>query len=68
LHCVVKIDLPRCNALYQLLQIEAGAATPHGDMSCRSCGTALPARQGNFAVKYLFLRNVGRQQGSKRPA
>ncbi len=37
---------PNCNALYQLVKAEAGPETDNREITCRACGTPLPARDG----------------------
>ena len=55
---------PNCNALYQLVRVEAGHETGQREPTCRSCGAPLPSREGVFALKYFLLRNAGRVQRS----
>ena len=57
---------PNCNALYQIVKVKAGPETVGRAITCRPCGAPLPAREGNFIVKYFLLRNAGRIQKWKR--
>ena len=59
-------NCPNCNALYQLVSIEAGPETITRDITCRSCGAALPGREGKLVFKYFLLRKAGRIQKWKR--
>jgi hypothetical protein len=44
------------NAPYHLIKVEAGPETLDRELSCRLCGAALPARDGQFVLKYFLLR------------
>jgi transcription elongation factor Elf1 len=57
---------PDCNALYQLVQIEAGSETNYREITCSNCGTPFPAREGKFVLKYFMLRKAARTQKWKR--
>jgi hypothetical protein len=50
---------PNCQALYQLVKVEAGPETTFHDVACRACGASLPGREGNLVRKYFLLRNGG---------
>jgi hypothetical protein len=45
-----------CNALYHLIKIEAGPETVDRALNCKACGAPLPARDGQFVLKYFLLR------------
>jgi hypothetical protein len=45
-----------CNALYHLIKVEAGQETVDRELDCRACGAPLPARDGQFVLKYFLLR------------
>jgi len=47
---------PNCNALYQIVKVEAGPETDNREITCRACGGPLVAREGNFVLKYFLLR------------
>jgi hypothetical protein len=47
---------PNCNALYQVVKVEAGPETDDREITCRACGGPLTAREGNFVLKYFLLR------------
>ena len=58
---------PNCNALYQLVKIEAGPETTDQETTCQVCGGPLAAREGKFVLKYFFLREgIRRQHGSAK--
>jgi predicted RNA-binding Zn-ribbon protein involved in translation (DUF1610 family) len=59
-------NCPNCNALYQLVSIEVGPETVTRDITCRSCGSSLPGREGKLVLKYFLLRKAGRIQKWKR--
>jgi predicted Zn finger-like uncharacterized protein len=59
---------PNCQALYHVVQGEAGPETRFHDVTCRVCGAAFPGREGSFILKYFLLRKAGRVQGSRRRA
>ena len=56
-------NCPHCNALYQLIKVEAGPETIDREIACRACGSPLPGREGKFVVKYFLLRKAGRRKG-----
>jgi hypothetical protein len=58
---------PNCNALYQVVKVEAGPETGYRAITCRACGAPLPPREGKFVVKYFLLRTGGRIQRWRRP-
>jgi hypothetical protein len=58
-------NCPNCNALYQLVSIEVGPETVTRDITCRSCGSSLPGREGKLVLKYFLLRKAGRIQNGK---
>jgi hypothetical protein len=51
---------PNCNALYQVIKVEAGPETTDQEIACRSCGGPLAGREGKFVLKYFLLRGAGR--------
>ena len=58
---------PNCNALYQVVKVEAGPKTAYRAINRRACGAPLPPREGKFVVKYFLLRTGGRIQRWRRP-
>ena len=62
----ISFNCPNCNALYQVVQAEAGPETVYSEIPCRSCSAALPGRKGKFVLKYFLLRKAGRVQKWKR--
>jgi predicted Zn finger-like uncharacterized protein len=63
----IHFKCPNCIALYQIVKAEAGPDTVNREITCRSCGGPLPAREGKFVIKYFLLRNAARTQKWKRP-
>jgi predicted Zn finger-like uncharacterized protein len=55
-------NCPNCEALYQVVEAEAGPETVHGDVPCRKCGGFLAGRKGEYVLKYFYLRG-----GARRP-
>ena len=56
---------PNCEALYQLIKSQV---SPRDDpqIACGACSTSLPAREGEFALKYFLLRELVPGQWGKR--
>jgi len=54
---------PHCDALYQIVQCEAGPESVNREVACRSCGAPMPGRDGPFVIKYFHLRNAARGNG-----
>ena len=63
----VLFHCPNCNALYQIVKVEASPETVGRQVSCRPCGAELPSRHGKFVVKYFLLRTSAYKQKWKRP-
>ena len=61
-----RFNCPYCNALYQVVKVEAGPETVDREITCRSCGGPLTGRDGKFVLKYFLLRKAGRVQNWKR--
>ena len=51
---------PNCNALYQVVKVEAGPETINREITCRFCGGPFAGREGKFVIKYFTLRNAAR--------
>jgi predicted Zn finger-like uncharacterized protein len=49
---------PNCNAVYQIVKAEARPETAVQEVKCRACNAPLPARDGNFVLKYFMLRKA----------
>jgi len=47
---------PNCNALYQVVKVEAGPETKSHEIACRVCGFPLAGREGKYLLKYFLLR------------
>jgi hypothetical protein len=56
----VHFNRPNCNALYQIVKIEAGLETIDLEVNCRVCGAPLPGRENGLVLKYFLLRKAGR--------
>jgi hypothetical protein len=61
---------PTCQALYDVVKVEAGPEADSGrQLTCRSCGTPLAARDGKFILKYFMLRTATKRATRfRRPA
>jgi hypothetical protein len=42
---------PNCQALYDVVKVEAGPETIDRQLTCRSCGGPLPSRDGKCIIK-----------------
>jgi hypothetical protein len=51
-----------CNALYQLIKVEAGPENGSRVITCPVCAAPLPAREGKFVLKYFMLRKAARDR------
>jgi len=52
-----------CSALYHIVLGRVGPETAVvREIACRVCGGPLPAREGNFVLKYFLLRKADRRQ------
>ena len=51
-----------CDAPYHLIKVEAGPETVDRELNCRVCGATLPARHGQFVLKYFLLQKPSRGQ------
>ncbi len=49
-----RFKCPNCEALYQIVRVEAAPANDRG-ISCLACGGALPGREGQFILKYFLF-------------
>jgi len=52
---------PNCNALYQVVKVEAGPETGNR-VACRACSAPVAARDGEFVLKYFLLRQAIRRR------
>jgi predicted Zn finger-like uncharacterized protein len=57
---------PNCQALYDVVKVEAGPETMLREVTCLSCGEPLLAREGKFVLKYFMLREASRTEKSRR--
>jgi hypothetical protein len=57
---------PNCNALYQVVKVEAGPETADREITCLACGSPLTWREGKFALKYFLLREAVRRRRQGR--
>ena len=58
----VHFSCPNCNALYQVVKVEAGPETIYeSEITCWVCGGPLAARDGKFVLKYFLMWKVGRR-------
>ena len=49
-----QFNCPHCDALYYLIETEAGSETRDRQLTCVVCDAPLPARKGPFVFKYLL--------------
>ena len=59
---------PNCNALYRVVEVEAGPDTVDREITCRSCGTSFASRNGNLVLKYFLVRKAEHAHRLRRPA
>jgi hypothetical protein len=57
---------PNCQALYQIVKVEAGSESVFKEVPCRVCGAPLAGRDGKFVLKYFLLREATRAQKWRR--
>jgi hypothetical protein len=54
-----RFTCPTCQALYDVVKVEAGQEADSGrQLTCRSCGAPLASRNGKFILKYFMLRTA----------
>jgi len=53
--------VPIAGAKYKVVEVEAPSAT--ADLTCVSCGGALPARDGGLLLKYFLVQRPRRPVG-----
>jgi hypothetical protein len=53
---------PNCQALYQIVKVEAGPETDNREIICRVCGGPLTGREGKLVLKYFVLRKATRSR------
>ena len=58
----ISFNCPNCQALYQVVKVEAGPETACHDVTCPACRLALPGRDGEFVVKYFLLCHGARRK------
>jgi hypothetical protein len=59
----ISFACPNCQALDQVVKVEAGPETAFHEVTCRACGLArFPGRDGEFVVKCFLLRHGGRRR------
>ena len=49
-------DCPTCQAVYRVVEAEAGPESSDDDVPCRRCGGFLPGRRGEYVLKYFYAR------------
>jgi hypothetical protein len=54
----VHFNRPNCNALYQIVKVEAGPETVDREVICRVCAAPFPGREDGFVLKYFLLRKA----------
>ena len=53
---------PNCQALYQVVRVEAGPETNNREITCSVCDAPLLGRKGKFVLKYFLLRKAIRSR------
>jgi hypothetical protein len=53
---------PNCDALYQIVRVEAAPETSFREIACGDCGAPFPVREGKFVLKYFMLRKAAHRQ------
>ena len=53
---------PNCQALHQVVRVEAGPETNNREITCSVCGAPLLGRKGKFVLKYFPLRKAIRSR------
>jgi predicted RNA-binding Zn-ribbon protein involved in translation (DUF1610 family) len=56
----VHFNCPNCNALYQIVKVEAGPETVDTQITCRVCGAPFSGREDGLVLKYFLLRKAAR--------
>jgi hypothetical protein len=51
-----------CFALYQVVKAPTAPKTIDLEIACRVCNEPLPAREGQFVLKYFLLREATRSE------
>jgi hypothetical protein len=57
---VSRFQCPNCGAPYQIVHVEADAASVDRALTCLCCDAPLQGREGRFVLKYFLL-------GTRRP-
>jgi hypothetical protein len=57
-----QFNCANCNALCYSIKVEAGPETVDRELNCGACGAPLPARDGQFVLKYFLLQKPSRRQ------
>ena len=47
----ISFTCPNCQALYQIVKVEAGPESVSHDVPCRVCGAPLAGREGKLVLK-----------------
>ena len=55
-------NCPNCKALYRVVKVLPGPETVDRELTCRSCGAPLPARDSGLVLKYFMLRKAAHRQ------
>jgi predicted Zn finger-like uncharacterized protein len=57
-------NCPSCEALYRVVEAEAGPESADGDVPCWKCGGFLPGRKAGYVLKYFYTRSVGQRRNN----
>ena len=56
----VHFNCPNCNTLYHVVKAETGLRVVDNWITCCTCHGPIPAREGEFMLKYFLLRQAAR--------
>jgi hypothetical protein len=63
---VSRFQCPNCGAQYQIVRVEADAASIDRELTCLSCDAPLQGREGQLVLKY-FLLETRRRYSAAQP-
>jgi hypothetical protein len=56
------MNCPHCSAKYEVVRVEAATPAKYPDVTCLSCGGALPAHDGAFLMKYFLVQHPSQRR------
>jgi transcription elongation factor Elf1 len=60
-----RFNCPRCGTPYTLIRVEADPTPDEAEIACTVCSAPLPAREGEFILKYFLLRRNSSRQDAR---